>query len=179
MTNNNIVQLSTLVNKIVNFIDNITQKFIVFLLLTMTSVVLLQVFRRYVLNSALLWPEEVSRYLQIWLTFCGSAVALRKGEHVGVEAIIRLVPERIQLLIRVLFKIFVAIFLIVFIKFSWVVAFKNMRSTSMALGISLFWVRVALPVGGILMLIAQLGNIFNDFLRIRGIDNLGTDVVDK
>jgi len=161
-----IKRIQNKVNSVINFIDKANQLFIVILMVGMTSVVLLQVFRRYVLNSALLWPEELARYLQIWLTFCGAAVALKAGEHVGVEAIIQLIPEGVQRFIRLLFKIVVVIFLLVFIKFSWVVAVMNVSSTSMALGISFFWVRMALPVGGLLMLLAQLGNIFNDIVEI-------------
>ena len=37
-------------------------------ILLMVMVILLQVFFRYVLNNALPWPDEVARFLMLWMT---------------------------------------------------------------------------------------------------------------
>ncbi len=48
---------------------------------TMTLIVAVQVFCRYVLNNSLFWAEELSRYLLAWLTFLGASVAYRRNVH--------------------------------------------------------------------------------------------------
>ncbi len=47
-------------------------------------VVLLQVFFRYVLNSPLIWTEELARYLFVWLCFVGWVIAGRGGHHIAI-----------------------------------------------------------------------------------------------
>jgi TRAP-type transport system small permease protein len=62
---------------------------IVFLIFwALFGVVFLQFFTRYVLNNALGWTEEIARYLLIGVCFVGSVMAVRKGSHITVEAIL-------------------------------------------------------------------------------------------
>lgn len=55
---------------------------------TMTIVVILGVFFRYVINSPLSWAEEVSRYLMIWGASVGISLGVRAEEHVGLTVIL-------------------------------------------------------------------------------------------
>ncbi|WP_274423207.1 TRAP transporter small permease [Chelativorans sp. YIM 93263] len=54
--------------------------------LAIIAVVLcLQVVMRYVFHSALPWPEELSQFLLVGLTFLGSWSALEHGRHIGLN----------------------------------------------------------------------------------------------
>ncbi|GEM_PF-2948989 len=53
----------------------------IFLLFTIFILMLLQVFRRYVLNDAYFWVEEVCRLAQIWIVFLASPLVLKRAEH--------------------------------------------------------------------------------------------------
>lgn len=55
---------------------------------TMTIVVLVGVFFRYVINAPLSWPEEVSRYLMIWEASVGISLGVRAEEHVGLTVVL-------------------------------------------------------------------------------------------
>lgn len=55
-------------------------------------VVFLQFFTRYVLNDSFAWTEEVARYLLILVCFLGSVTATRRGAHITLEFLMRLVP---------------------------------------------------------------------------------------
>ena len=60
----------------------------------LAGVVFLQFFTRYVLNDSMAWTEEIARYLLIWVTFIGAATAMRRGTHIGVEAVLHFMPPR-------------------------------------------------------------------------------------
>lgn len=59
----------------------------------MVVVILAQVFFRYVLNSALPWPEEASRFLMLWSTGLMAPTAFRRGGFVAIDMIVRMLPR--------------------------------------------------------------------------------------
>jgi len=60
----------------------------------MAVIVFLQFFTRYVLNDSFAWTEEIARYLLMWITFIGAAIAMRRGTHISVEVAHMFLPPR-------------------------------------------------------------------------------------
>lgn len=58
----------------------------------MVMVILLQVFFRYVLNNALSWPDELSRFLMLWMACLMAPSAFRWGGFVAIDMFIRNLP---------------------------------------------------------------------------------------
>ena len=61
----------------------------------MVVVILIQVFFRYALNSALPWPEETSRFLMLWSTGLMAPTAFRRGGFVAIDMVVRLLPRAV------------------------------------------------------------------------------------
>jgi TRAP-type transport system small permease protein len=59
----------------------------------MVIAILAQVFFRYVMNSALAWPEEASRFLMLWSTGLMAPTAFRRGGFVAIDMVVRLLPR--------------------------------------------------------------------------------------
>ena len=59
----------------------------------LAGVVFAQFFSRYVLNSSIVWTEEIARYLLIATGFMGSVMAVRKRNHIYVEVFYRYLPR--------------------------------------------------------------------------------------
>ncbi|MDR1932000.1 MAG: TRAP transporter small permease [Spirochaetales bacterium] len=59
----------------------------------MTVLIFIQVIFRYAFNSPLAWTEELARFLFIWMTFVAGVVAARRGQHIGVELIVNMLPS--------------------------------------------------------------------------------------
>ena len=74
------------------------------------GVVFLQFYTRYVLNDSLGWTEEIARYLLIGVTFVGSIMAMRKGSHIAVEALLVFAPKELKHWILVVVDFVVAVF---------------------------------------------------------------------
>lgn len=54
------------------------------------------VIRRRVLNSPFTWMEEVQLACMVWIVFAGATVAFRTGNHVAIEMVVDLFPEKAQ-----------------------------------------------------------------------------------
>ncbi|MBN2625115.1 MAG: TRAP transporter small permease [Spirochaetales bacterium] len=83
-----------LVAGIEKVIVRIVQAVIGVLLALMVAVVFSNVVARYLLNSALAWSEEISRFMLIWLAFLGAVIAYIKGEHLGLDVMVKILPPK-------------------------------------------------------------------------------------
>jgi TRAP-type transport system small permease protein len=63
-----------------------------FCILLMVLFILAQVFFRYVVGTALPWPEEASRFLMLWSAGLMIGTAYRRGGFVAIELLVALLP---------------------------------------------------------------------------------------
>ena len=81
----------------------------------MVIVILLQVFFRYVLNNALPWPDELARFLMLWMTGFIAPSAYRWGGFVSIEMLPQMLPKLIEsILMLFLLSLSLAILIIGF-----------------------------------------------------------------
>jgi len=135
------------------------------LMLTLTVIVLLvflQVLSRYVFNNSIGWSSELSRYLLIWITWVSASYVIRTGEHIRVTTIINMFKPSVQKVIEVFVIICWAIFaLVMAIEGTKVVLnIKLMNQTTSTLGLPMWIVYLAIPVGGSLMIIRLIQQIY-------------------
>jgi TRAP-type C4-dicarboxylate transport system permease small subunit len=122
------------------------------LLAAIVLAVLLQVVARYVLRISLPWPEELARFLLIWLTFTGAVVGTWHHAHFRVDVVTAGLPGDLRRPLAVLVDLLVCVALAVFVWQAVELARLTgfMRSTAME--VSMAWVYGVLPVGGLFML---------------------------
>lgn len=70
-----------------------------------------QVTLRYVFTAPLSWPEELSGYLVVWLTFLGAAGVARKNLHVRVELMEEFCGPWVQRWLYPLYDLIILVFL--------------------------------------------------------------------
>ena len=68
---------------------------------------------RYVLNSPLFWSDEVAGLLFLWLVMLGAVIALRRGAHMRMTAVVSVLPPRAQRFLATFSALVVAIFVAV------------------------------------------------------------------
>jgi len=121
------------------------------IILVMTIAGFLQVATRYLLSTPLPWSEELTRYLFVWLTFFGSAAAVKKKAHINMELMLDKLPPTgkkiIQLIADAAF-LGLSIFITVYgLKLS----IQNWTQKSDAMGIPMTLPYLAIPIGGFIM----------------------------
>ncbi len=122
----------------------------------MVGLVVANVFCRYVLNFSVIWAEEVSQYLMVWITFLGAGLALRQGRHVAVEMLqdrLAAQPRR-QLRRGVLLALFafLATTVVLGFRFAWFARDMATPVLNIPLGIPY----LAVPIGALLAAIHLL-----------------------
>jgi C4-dicarboxylate transporter, DctQ subunit len=76
------------------WIEHFEEGLIVFLMAAMTVVTFMQVVARYVFNYSFVWALELTGVMFAWLIFVGMSYGVRVGAHIGVDALVRILPSR-------------------------------------------------------------------------------------
>ena len=147
---------------IIRKIDLALRGAIIFLTGAILVVICLQVFCRFILGSALSWPEEAARFLMIWALLLAGAYALNDGEHVGLNFFVNRFPESVQRVLRIIMNVFVIGFLLVMVSGGYTEAMTLIKLKTGALRISRAIPYMIIPISGIIYIIITLRLIIAD-----------------
>jgi len=116
----------------------------------MATLVFINVVARYVFNFSIIWAEEVSQYLMIWIAYLGGGLALREGRHVAVEMLQDRLPTVLGRRLRMAVGGLVLVFLgaVTVLGFQFVVFVWSQETP--VLNISLGIPSLAIPIGALL-----------------------------
>ncbi|MCZ7659576.1 MAG: TRAP transporter small permease [Xanthobacteraceae bacterium] len=129
---------------------------IVAMMSAMVALVFANVVGRYAFNRSLIWAEELSQYLMVWVTFLGAGLALRYGRHVAMEMLQALLPAALAQALRAgLALVMVGFFLIVAVLGFQLAAFAWPQETP-AMNISAGIPYLAVPIGALAFLLHVL-----------------------
>lgn len=125
----------------------------------------IQVIMRRVVNNSLSWSEESIRYVFIWMMFMGLGIGIRDDKHIKIDAIKNVLkPKAIYVLGLVSDFIFTGYSIYIFYYSVKVfLSFFQMHQTSAALGIPMYLVYLAAPVGFGLLIVRLVQRIVKKF----------------
>lgn len=141
------------------------ERLLILLSILISIVVFLQVLFRYVLSQPLFWSEELPRYLLIWTTFLAAALAQKHLAHINITLVVSLLPTRVQRWLRIATNTIILAFLGILVYSGSLVSKITVQHRSTALQIPMAAVYLALPVGGVLMMLYLLIQIVEDVKR--------------
>ena len=128
---------------------------VVAMLAAMALMVFANVVLRFTTDHSILWVEEVSRYLMIWLTFIGAGPVLRYGGHIGIDTLQERWPAQAPYVRAVILVLLAAFFAFM----TWIGAVYSSRTwaqTTPVLQVPVGAVYLALPIGFGLLLVHLL-----------------------
>lgn len=128
------------------------EAFTCLLLIGMVVVVLLQIVYRYVLAAPLSWSEEISRYLLVWVSFFGAAVAVKHRGHFGLGLSDLILPSALRVPVSLLIDLVILAFVVLVLigqgaKF---LAVGKGQGSPM-LNMPMIYVYLAIPTSGLAM----------------------------
>lgn len=139
----------------------------VLLFVLLVADVFLQVLGRIFKLTNITWTEELSRFLFIWLICMGAFTMIRRGMNIRFDLIEDALPTPIWKATFTIGNICSLLFLSVVVIYGTQLAFMNMTQLSPVIQIPMGVVYAALPVGAILMIVAQI-ELYIKLMKNRG-----------
>ena len=146
-------------------------------ILLMVIVIIIQVFFRYVLNNALPWPDELARFLMLWMTGLIAPSAYRWGGFVSIDLLERFLPKLVSTFLT-LFLLILSLFVLVIgfelglkhINVGWIFNSSSIKIPFHLIGgkaepIKLAWMYMSLPVGIVFLISVNIELIFRNILN--------------
>ena len=87
--------------KLLDAIDRVVSWVIIGSMATLTIVVVLQVFFRYILNDSLRWGWDIPRLAFIWVIMLSIPLGIRYNAHVGIDMVVQHLGPGVQRAVRV------------------------------------------------------------------------------
>ena len=121
------------------------------LMVAITAVVFLQVVSRYVFNYPFDWPEELARYLFVWVALLGAALALRRGAHFSIDALVKSLPAAWRRIVPLLIHTSLGIFTLIVSVKGFQLALRVREQLSPGMEVSMTYAYLSVPVSFAIM----------------------------
>lgn len=109
---------------ITDFWNRLEEGIIAFLLVFMTLLVFLDVIMRFGFGTGFLWTQELTLYTSAWFVLFGISYGLKVGAHIGVDAVIKLLPSGPRRVLSAVAVVLCLCYCAIFIYGSWVYLHK-------------------------------------------------------
>lgn len=157
------IRIKTILNKVLSFVISV-------LLIVMTTLVLWQVFTRYILNNPSTFTEELVIIILIWTSFLGTAFAFGTRQHMALIFLKEKLHGKKRIMLEVFIDLLVLLFAVIILIFGGKAITEGVFSIKTPiLGISRGLIYISTVVSGIIITFYQIVNILED-LKIE--DNL-------
>ncbi|AZV77029.1 TRAP transporter small permease subunit [Parasedimentitalea marina] len=143
--------------------------------------ILVQVFFRYILNSALPWPDEAARFCMLWMTGLMAPTAFRQGGFVAIDMLAVALPRIASQILSLVLLTVTLLVLVVAVKIGWgeVTGFGGRFATASLyvpisfgfddwLRVPRSWMMASLLVGVILLVMVNVELILRAIVRLLG-----------
>ncbi|MDR2179601.1 MAG: TRAP transporter small permease [Synergistaceae bacterium] len=147
--------------KTLDFFQRFAEYALFSLLAAMVVIVFAQVIFRFVLRASLPWSEEAARYIMVWISMLGAAIGIRRKGHIGVEAVVMLLPAILRKAVAVLATAVAAGFFLGVVVYGVAICQVVAGQESPAMEISMAIPYSSLVAGGFLMLLYALEEFLN------------------
>ena len=138
----------------------LVERVCVALMVVLVADVFLGVWSRYVMRATFQWYDEVARLCFVWMIFLGAAVAVHRGAHFRLHLLIDRFDVAARRRVDLLVTLIVIAFAVVLVAGGVAIAPLARRQVTDSLEISMLWFYGALPVGGALMILFALPQLW-------------------
>lgn len=114
------------------------------LLITMISLVIINVFLRYIFAYSITWAEEVATICFVWCVFVGASATYKHKMDLGIDFLLTIAPNKLEVFLRfaarlllLVLNAYIFYMAIIFTQIAWVKPTAVLGVSSAALNLSL------------------------------------------
>ena len=150
---------------IINKIEKMTEYLLEILLILLVIIVFFQVLNRFILHIPAAWTEEIGRFVFVWTSATGIALALRKKAHIGLEIIVDTFPKALRKIIQLISRIIMLAFYLITLYWGSIWSYYGLlESTNSLQWMPMFYVYIAIPFSALLLTIFSIDDLHEFFV---------------
>ena len=143
------------------------------MLAAMVAFTIYTVFMRGVMNDPPFWGDTLTLIANVWLVMLSFALAIRERESIAMQMIYDYVPARVAGVLETLWNLLWVVVGLIMVVYGYLVA-ERIPGTYWELGNApKSWLMMILPVSGVLVVLAGLRVLAEDFAALRRGERLG------
>jgi TRAP-type transport system small permease protein len=119
------------------------------------------------LGAPLIWTDEFSRFLMVWLAVFGGILASRKRLHVRIRFLQDLLPARGHQAVELALQVAVTLFGAMICAFSVGLVNKNLDLEATSLSLSMSWMYVPMVLAGLVFAVQGASEVVKVLQRPR------------
>lgn len=135
------------------------------MLVAICLIIFAGVFFRYFLHIGLGWTEEAARYLQVWMTFIGATIAVKRWSHFQLSIVNQWIPRGARRYTRIFAIVVVILLGIVMVKNGIEITSVSWQQTSPIMSWNIGYLYVVVPFSGVLMILFALRHLVDAILN--------------
>ena len=116
------------------------------------------------LGSPIIWAIDIAMLLFIWCAFLGADAALRAKQHIIIDIVVRLFPQKVQRALLILHWTAIVAFLLALVVLGTQLTLLNVERPMGDTEISYAYVTAAVPIGSLMMAFTALRQLV-EFVR--------------
>lgn len=111
--------IKTVISTLSKLVESVQYWLSISIIACLTLLIFIQVILRYIFSTPIIWSHEIASGLLIWITFLGAGVLTRRGQHLRVDIVFNMFPEKMKFIVDRVFKILILIFSVFIIFYSY------------------------------------------------------------
>ncbi len=132
-----------------------------------------QVLTRFVFNAPSTWTEVAARAAMIWCVFMAAAAPFRGGYMMAVEAIYKVVPQRLLLVLEIAIVLCCLLVLAVLVHYGILMTRRVANQTMSGMNISMAYAYAAIPIGAGFAIVSVVARLL---AQLTGREAVGPDL---
>jgi C4-dicarboxylate transporter DctQ subunit len=145
------------------YLKRLDEWLIALMLAAMTLVTFMQVVLRYIFNSGFTWALQLNTVLFAVMIFIGISYGVRVGAHIGVDAVVKLLPPKPRRITSILAVLLCLLYagIVIYGSMIYVLKMKSVGIEMDDLPLKIWIARAILPIGFTLLALRFLPVLFN------------------
>jgi len=143
-----LLKLRKLIIWLFNAIYVVLYEYSKYVLLIIVLIVCADVVSRSVFSNSIMWVQETSLLLIVWMTFLSMAIGSEKNLHIGIDLFYNKYPNRVKKVVNFINKVVVVVIGVFLGIYGWRLSMSTWKSTLAVTKLPAGMLYLMIPVGG-------------------------------